>query len=143
MGVPTWCHHHGSKMRVEEFDKTFRSLRLAGSAARLTIIPWSGDIQKWLVVWEVIQSSSEKAVGSVVFSSDDLRSAFGLSDESTEFSLWLIDLYGGDSARQGKYIRWKEFLNIPCPGTGHDGDPNVSIHIDGEMANAVRSLLGE
>lgn len=43
--------------------------------------------------------------------------------------------------KQGAFIRYGNFLNIPSPGTGHDGDPNISILIDGPIRRAVRQLL--
>jgi hypothetical protein len=54
---------------------------------------------------------------------------------------WLLDRYGGDSAAQGFYIRWRNCLNIPCPGTGHDGDPNISVTLSDDIKEAVRQLL--
>jgi len=32
-------------------------------------------------------------------------------------------------------------LNIPCPGTGHDGDPNVSVYIEESIQRAIEQLL--
>jgi hypothetical protein len=139
---PIWCHHHGSKMRVENFNKCNHFLVIAGSAASVRITRKSTTVDEgWFVEWEVVQSQQAKVSGRVFFTSDDLRAAFGLSQESGEFGDWLIEQFGADSASQGKFIRWKNFLNIPCPGTGHDGDPNVSIHIDEDIQNAVRQLL--
>ena len=71
---------------------------------------------------------------------DRLRGAFGLSDEVLEGSAWLVESYTAQSAAQGKYIRLGKFLNIPCAGTGHDGDPNVSIVINPDMRDAVDRL---
>lgn len=140
---PEWCHHHGSKMRVEKFDKDEQIIIISGSAAKVEISRRIAGVDvEWFVDWEVIQNHTEKTKGCVIYTSDDLLAAFGLSDESSDHSVWLIERFGADSARQGKYIRWKEFLNIPCPGTGHDGDPNISIHLDEQMVNAVRQLLG-
>jgi hypothetical protein len=33
-------------------------------------------------------------------------------------------------------------LNIPTPGTDHDGDPNVSVELDMKMAQAVKEIIG-
>lgn len=141
-GIPNWCHHHGSKMRVEEFSKGNYLLVIAGSAASVRITRRAKTVdEEWFVEWEVVQSQQAKVNGRAFFASDDLRAAFGLSQESGEFGDWLIEQFGADSASQGKFIRWKNFLNIPCPGTGHDGDPNVSIHIDDDVQNAIRQLL--
>jgi len=141
---PVWYHHHGMKMRVKELNKEKQTLIISGSAASVSIgrAP-IGFITTamWSVEWKIIWSPAEFTGGRIIFNSDELRAAFGLSDDSGEHGDWLIERFGGDSAEQGKYIRWKKFLNIPCPGTGHDGDPNVSIDIDEEMRNAVKQLL--
>lgn len=144
---PVWCHHHGFKMAVELLDLDNCTLIISGSAAKVVIkkssleFPDSGG---WLVNWEVIQSKPRGAGsrGRTLFTDKQLMAAFGLTQYPGEFGDWIIEQYGADSAEQGKYIRWREFLNIPCPGTGHDGDPNVSINIDEDMIAAVQKLLG-
>ena len=142
MHFPIWWHHHGFKMQVEEFNKGVHLLVIAGSAARVRITRRATTVDEgWFVDWEVVQTQQEKVNGRVIFKSNDLRAAFNLSKESGRFGDWLMEQFGADSAGQGKYIRWKMFLNIPCPGTGHDGDPNVSIHLGEEIQNAVRQLL--
>lgn len=143
MCFPIWFHHHGYKMCVEKLlSKGNHLLIIAGSAAGVKITRRATTVDEgWFIEWEVVQSQQSKVNGRVVFTADDLRAAFGLSQESGEFGDWLIERFGADSASQGKFIRWKNFLNIPCPGTGHDGDPNVSIHIDEEVQNAIRRLL--
>ncbi|MBI4119168.1 MAG: hypothetical protein HY452_02815 [Parcubacteria group bacterium] len=143
---PIWCHHHGAKMRVSQFDQQNRILTISGSAARVTIRKASlvyRDVEGWFVDWKVIQLSPYRvgARGRSQFNDEDLAAAFGLSENSGKFGDWLIEQFGADSAEQGKYIRWRNFLNIPCPGTGQDGDPNVSIHLDDEIRNAVQQLL--
>ena len=143
---PIWCHHHGSKMRVEQLDQQNHILVISGSAAKVTIRKASSvypDAKGWFVDWKVVQYKpyDEGACGRSQFNDEDISAAFGLSESSGKFGEWLIKQFGADSAEQGKYIRWKNFLNIPCPGTGHDGDPNVSIHLDEEIQNAVRQLL--
>jgi len=143
---PVWYHHHGSKMRVSHFNPQNHTLVIDGSAANLTINRAKQSYRKkegWFIEWKVSQAkpSQEGTVGRVWFSDKDLAAAFGIIDETDKYSAWLIQRYGGDCATQGKYIRWKNFLNIPCPGTGHDGDPNVSIDLDDEIQNAVKQLL--
>ena len=95
----------------------------------------------WFVDWEVIYSLNEKTTGRIRLLVDELKVAFRLSESQRCFGKWLIDKYNASSAEQGKYIRRGDFLNIPCPGTGHDGDPNISIEIDDEIREAVRQLL--
>lgn len=143
LSKPKWCHHHCLKMRVDKFYKDNYLIVIAGSAAQVRITRRAMTVDEgWFVDWEIIHSQQESAEGRVIFTTEELRAAFGLSNSpGGEFSYWLIQDYGGDSASQGKYIRWQNYLNIPCPGTGHDGDPNVSICLDNEIKDTVRWLL--
>jgi hypothetical protein len=147
-GHPIWWHHHGRKMEVSE--QTDDRLIIKSNAARLTIQkaspifpdePLTKD--HWFVDWQVVQCRpiQELVSGRRWLTRDDLRSAFGIIDDSGKYGKWLIDRYGADAAEQMKYIRWHEFLNIPCPGTGNDGDPNISIEISDEIQRAIAKLL--
>ena len=143
--LPVWCHHHCHKMRLTEHDVVNRRLVIAGSAATLTIEPPSGPLMNtWTVTWKVtwkIRHSWGEVQGCIWFKKEELMTAFGIIDGPCRFGQWIIDQYGADAAEQGQYIRWREFLNIPCPGTGHDGDPNISIELDTKIHDAVRRLL--
>jgi len=145
---PVWWHENGYRLRVKELNVDTKVLVLSATAAKLTISPHVLTENKgWDVDWEIVQSypRQEKANGRVFFFEQQLRAAFYLSDDldkgDAEVSQWLLDRYGGDLAVQGSFIRFKNFLNIPCPGTGHDGDPNISIEITEEIKEAVRQLL--
>ena len=139
VGVPEWYNMHGSKINIIDFDTPTLTLIIAGGAASLRISYIFA--KRWAVRWEIIQSVDQKIKGSVYFSPSELEAAFGLSGDSGDFGDWIIERYGADSAEQGKYIRWDRFLNIPCPGTGHDGDPNISIYVDDVLRDAVQDLL--
>ena len=144
LSSPIWCHHHGAKMQVVQFNQEEHRLVIAGSAAKVTIrhgsqIQEGGDV--WVVDWEVTHAHDEVVRGRRRFEKHELLAAFGLTAHSGNFGQWLLERFGADSAEQGKYIRWRHFLNIPGPGTGHDGDPNVSIHIDDGIREVVRQLL--
>lgn len=140
LGYPIWWHHHGDKIRVREVNDN--SIRLAGSAAELTIT--RGNENEWVVAWKVVRRfGSEEAAGQVVMSTDELGAAFDLNKLTGDYGDFLLDRFGGTSAEQGYFIRYQDFLNIPCPGTGHDGDPNISILLDQEIKQSVRELLGD
>lgn len=144
LGIPDWCHMHGSKISVEKLDMKNKTLLLKGSAASCLIQKSSNIYPKskgWMVSYEVIHSPYSKVNGSIWFSKKDIESAFNLSDNSGKYGNHIIEKYGATVAEQGKYIRWKTYLNIPCPGTAHDGDPNISIHLDFDIKNAVLQLL--
>jgi hypothetical protein len=148
-GFPIWWHNHGLKMRVELFDKEKPILVISGSAAKITIKNISSEYpnypheEGWLVDWEVKYWAplELKACGRCNFTKEELLSAFGLSKFTGDNGDCLIERFGAESAQQGKYIRWKKFLNIPCPGTGHDGDPNVSIYIEEDIREAIEQLV--
>lgn len=141
---PTWWHHHGVKMMVKHIDKQQRLLVIKATAAEVGILPIRLSIgERWIVLWEVKQSQNEGVNGRALFTPDELRAAFGLptdlktsTDDGTFFGR-----PGVDFAVQGKFARRGNYLNIPCTGTGHDGDPNVSIEVTEEMQEALRQLL--
>jgi len=147
VGVPVWWHMRGFKMAVSELDATKRTLRITGSAAEIIIRPARSiapGMDGWYVDWRV---STNKAFevggrGRVYLGDDDLKAAFGLPVDDFYNDDETIERYGGQMASRGKFIRWSGYLNIPCPGTGHDGDPNVSIEVDDNMRQAVAQLLG-
>lgn len=143
MGKPEWWHNHGHKMHVKELDLTARRLVIEGGAdVTIAHNAERKDEIEWLLDWEVSQGGDELVRGRRTFTSAQLAAAFGVNDTASgEYGEWLLDRYGGESAEQMLYIRWKDFLNIPCPGTGHDGDPNVSIFLWPETVEAVRQLL--
>ncbi len=145
---PEWWHHHGIKMRLKSIDHQQKQLVISGSAATVIIrkAPSVNPQTKegWFVDWEVEHyvPYGIKAQGRCHFTDEDLGIAFGLMVSPIPDER-IVDQYGIVSFRQGKYIRLNNFLNIPCPGTGHDGDPNVSIELDEEIREAILKLLHE
>ena len=146
-GFPEWFHHHGIKMKMKFFSFELSTIIIDSSAAKVNIEKSSSmypDTNMWIVDWAVVQCRplNEGVSGRVCFSRENLATAFMISRDLTDIgSQWMIERFEADSASQGKYIRRKNFLNIPCPGTGHDGDPNVSIFVSEEMKRAVFQLL--
>lgn len=144
-GQPSWCHHHGSRMMLKTFDEESKTIIIKGPAAELMIAPHDSYGKKypgqWVLHWKIIHSRISKVQGQVFMTSLQLSWAFDLSEGTGKFGAWLIRDYGADSAEQGKYIREGRYLNIPCPGTGHDGDPNISIQLNDEICAAVKKII--
>lgn len=161
---PAWWHHRGEKMTVTFLDTVNTVLELTASAASVTIKElevepvWQKPLLRkkaasaqtpivykteWIVRWQVVQTVNLDFVnGQARFFTEELRAAFGIQPLPRELShMWLIQQYGADDARQKLFIRRGPYLNIPCPGTGHDGDPNVSIYVTDEIKAAVEQLL--
>jgi len=136
---PDWFHQHGNKMTVENVDMEKKRLKISSPAANVQITRIELG---WLVSWEIRHSQNEFAKGAIIFNSKDLRHAFTFTIfGNTEFDMHLMRAFNADAAVQGKFIKKSHFLNIPCPGTGHDLDPNISIMIDENMQEAVQKLL--
>lgn len=135
---PIWWHHHGGKMKLLAVGLLNDILIIQASAAELVI---RKRRTAWAVEWKIIQSQDEQTRGRAIFSNQELMAAFGATASMESHSEWLIQNHGGTVASQGKFIRYQEWLNIPCPGTGHDGDPNVSIGLDGKIEKAVWNLV--
>jgi len=148
-GKPIWWQEHGAEMSVKNFDQQNLILNLSSGRGTELIITKASLISRnvigWFVDWEITHQIYDKigVKGRVWFNDDVLKSAFGLSDSSGMYGNWLIERYGADVADPGKYIRWKEFLNIPCPGTVHEEDPNISILLNENIKHAVQKLFEE
>jgi hypothetical protein len=140
--VPNWYHHQGRNMQIKKCSIENSLLIIAGSAAELKLTRKTGtNNHAWYVDWEVRYSEQEKTQGRIIMSTDELRAAFGLENVTQETSQWLVHTYKASCAGQGKFIRTESFLNIPGPGTGHDGDPNISIELDEQIIDAITKLV--
>jgi hypothetical protein len=138
---PNWWCERGDKIEVTSLENN--QLILEGSAAKLVISPWNDPPYIWKIEWEIVNlRDQEWSRGQTMWTIEMLQAAFGLKEGITgDFGDWIIERFGAESAEQGEFIRWETFLNIPGPGTGHQGDANISIRITEEIREAVRRLL--
>lgn len=138
-GYPIWFNSKGMKMMLVP-DSKDDTVKIAATAAILSVQRMGPH--EFIVNWQIVlcAPSDEKTTGSRRFSKEEVQMAFGLSDRTDHSSDELIERFGGTSASQGRFLRYQEFLNIPCPGTGHNGDPNISIELDGNIKEAIRRL---
>jgi hypothetical protein len=138
--IPAWWHLHGGKMEFDEKESREGStVVFRASAAKITIRLINGD--KFEVTYWINNGWRGEINGLINMDRKALEAAFGLKDEMEDSSVGTIKKYGATVARQGIFIRWKEFLNIPSPGTGSDGDPNVSVFITDEIKEAIANSL--
>lgn len=137
-GCPIWWHHHGVKINIVAQGLCNDLLLLQGSAAELLIQRYQ---TRWLLTWKIIHGPKTAVSGVVIFPDNELLAAFGRYYSTPKHSTWLIDRYGGTAAYQGLFIRYQNWLNIPCPGTGNDGDPNLSIELDEKITQAIIDLV--
>lgn len=142
--APVWWHHNGAEMRPL-FGGEDKKIEIYSDSALLTISPNEhsrDDRDLWLVTWEIRRLSPCGINGKTTMSTEALCRAFALAEGTAKSSDWLLQHYGADSAEQERYIRSGDYLNIPGPGTGRDGDPNVSVLLDEDIREAVRHILG-
>lgn len=140
---PDWWHMRGSKVRLTSSEP--RRLVVANAAvASVEVSPVLGEYGNWLVDWKVSHSPRTFVHGVTDMTDIDLAAAFGLIDRYVGMrghGRELLHRNGGSSAEHHKFIRFEDYLNIPGPGTGNDGDPNVSVLLDDEIKAAARTLL--
>jgi hypothetical protein len=143
--MPIWWHHHGSKIRWIGMDNANspenRTFLLESSAVKIRIYP-AHEQKGWIVEYTIKHSLQSRNSGIIWMSKEDLETAFGLSDACEEaYGQGIINDHGGEVAHQGMYLRYHHYLNIPGPGTGHDGDANVSIDVDPDIKGALKHFL--
>lgn len=135
---PNWFHRCGPKMAIESFDAETLSLTLQASSAKLEITPHEKGT--FLVRWTLFNTKHEKTEGVMVFSQDRLKAAFMVPVTlPSDFSSFLAN-YDATDGVPGYFIRRGRFLNIPCPGTAYDGDPNLSVFVTDEIKKAVKAI---
>jgi len=138
---PIWWVSHGTKMRVVEDECGKNVLVIRGSAAEVKITKMPGTDSGWLIEYRIDHGGYCQSNGQVWMNESELAAAFRLRDDHENSKLWLIRRYGGTVAIQRLFIRYREFLNIPGPGTGYQGDSNVSIKLYPETILAVHKLI--
>lgn len=137
---PEWWHHHGIKTRLSADDPP-SLVTISNNASKLEIFHELPPSLLWRSTWNIKFCPRERVSGTIRMDTNTLKAAFAFANTITDESRWLIEKYGGEAAEQGSFIRWKDFLNIPGPGTGHDGDPNISILLNNEIKRAVGDLI--
>ncbi len=138
--MPVWCHHHCLKMTLVEASEhkiVICSDENPSSAAASIVIERVFGHDELFSIQYQLRHSDSSVTGRIEMRSEFLRSAFGVADIVGESSAWLLENFGGDAAHQGSFIRYKNYLNIPGPGTGHDGDANISARIDEKMTTVI------
>lgn len=147
---PSWWSAKGINMKVDgvvlERGKHPIVNIAIGSAARVFICQCDSRRGDFDVQYHINHCDGSHSSGSIVMSRADLARAFGLiNGYGVGFShsgAGLLEMgYELDAASQGKYVRLGNYLNIPHPGTGLVGDPNVSVQIKAEMKSAIQALL--
>ena len=140
---PKWWHHHGDKIRVVKksiIGSNGDFILMETNATKLKIEKQK-EIDSWTIEWKVRHGLGSSTSGIIYLHTEDIERAFDQRNNNKETSQWLIEEYGGTDASQGKFIRYRQYLNIPSPGTGHDGDPNISIELNDQIIESVKEII--
>lgn len=138
---PRWQVYKGHTLKLVSSNS--KSVRLAGTTTSLTITAAGSDRpDHWAVSWKIKHDCGE-VEGFVYMNDEELQRAFDMINGLGTFGQALAERTSTrvDAAEQGKFVRVGSFLNIPHPGTGLQGDPNISIEIDDDMRLAVLRLV--
>lgn len=149
---PTWWHTGGAKMKVTAGDER-HYLTISNKRAYLTISKASltdpKDNSGWNLRWEIEHRSKNadkpygKIAGKVYFSDEQLTGAFELADDHGDTTNEINKRFLVSSGVKGKYVRVLNCLNIPCPGSSLNGDPNISVYCTEEIKAALRTLQSD
>lgn len=138
---PKWFHPHGFKLLLGgESGLTHENEILIGSKVVQLLIRPSANKENYQIFWRIVFRTEEFVQGQICMPGSELRDAFCLLQHPS-YTGALVEEFKADSGIQGRYIRKNQFLNIPMPGTGMDGDPNISIFISDEIKESVRKLI--
>jgi hypothetical protein len=141
---PAWWSEMGRKAHVSGMPNGVNLTITTNSAHFILSRRPEGDLWKneWNGEWIIHVSEKEEIRGNRFFSPDELKAAFGVSGwTSVAEDIDGCMRFGADIFVPGKFILKDAYLNIPCPGTGCKGDPNMSILVDGEIRASVAHLL--
>ncbi|MFA5187883.1 MAG: hypothetical protein WC460_00800 [Patescibacteria group bacterium] len=142
---PNWCHGMAHKKRVESQtaeDKLAKRLKISASCVWLTIsfLPEATTDECWLVEWRIEHSWEHISHRGRIFTKANLLSAFNVGPAEIPKDL----IYPGcpaEAVYPNKYIRFREYLNIPGPARLTEYDDSFSIIIRPAIQKAVLELI--
>lgn len=143
---PLWFNPEGSKITriTPEYNHPIEPILWLESDKVSVSIKY--DIRnKWIVHYTIYEQNESSIKCDIHMTAEAIYAAFGINDEYGDLP-WdrgqgIIDRFGGHFCLQGKFIRWKNWLNIPGPGTGLKGDVNLSLEITDDIKKVVREFM--
>jgi len=137
--VPVWWHPGGNSLSFHSGSEDH--LCLSSEYARLILSGRQGGcVVQWLIKTPHCANKDGYLAGQIIFDIPTFIAAFGGLDLVHFTAYPMIHLHGGVAARQGFFLRFDEYLNIPGPGCGMDGDPNISIYLEHEIKDEIARL---
>ena len=136
---PKWWSGKGDKMEVGSLILSTSSLLIRNGEVAELRIEHSADSTHWKVSWKILHGTGE-VTGWTRMSTGELEVAFRVT-ENVPAGMNDFPGHMSHASIQGGFIRFGNYLNIPHPATGSQGDPNISVFISDEIRGAVEKLL--
>lgn len=137
---PVWWNPHGKDMKVSKGETDLKMGKLVIKRPTVRVEINASLANRLIFFWRkcIVDGQFE---GDIAFSADGLLVAFGLIKPEAAQDKDLIIHSQHACMVKSRFIKEYDYLNIPCPGTGNDGDPNVSILLTDEIREAIAKLL--
>ena len=127
---PSWAHYASARVYIVFNRQGKKCLTISSGSCHLKIRPIGDGKRKWEVRWIMFDKGPGNEVyGTRIFNPVELATAFDLHRDLVKTDDLFTAHYNAEYGIPGKFIRKGQFLCIPCPGTGVDGDPNMSIFL--------------
>lgn len=138
--TPRWWNRKGYGVYSPQ-EKTEGYITYTTESGHLKIRPGPRRDQ-FLVRSILFQPGDLRTDIPALLSSDELATMFNIEPrQRTANNPEYAELFGGDAGIPGKFFRFENFVNFPCPGTGFDGDPNFSFVLKEFMNEEIRCLI--
>jgi len=140
---PAWWHPKGAFMRVHHVvsQPHKRELFIKGASDSFWLnITSQAGAATWYLQWQLYHEWAQQVTGKVRLATGELCLAFALQELPLEQDP-LISRYRQWVCRPGCFFRLADFLNIPCRGTGQNGDPNMSLLLTPEIKTHLANLI--
>jgi len=137
---PHWWVSHGGKMEVKRRSNLRLLLKSSTSELELSRDDGSGTFTVFYRLHHGSGSTEHQING---LHETEVKEMFALENGGrSDYQIFAPLTTYADAALPGAYCRQAGYLNIPHPGAGKQGDPNLSVHITEEIRTAVQDFLG-
>lgn len=137
---PNWWHSYG-RLVSRTLERQESELTFSSGAAHIKIGRSSTPRNMFEVRWIIFTKGQGRVDGFRVFNKKEMVSAFNIAGECGTSDTEFAGRYDADVGIPGYFIRKDDYLNIPCPGTGIGGDPNISIKITQVMRDQITKFI--
>lgn len=136
---PHWWHGRG-KTVYDAGNRRDRSIVTLTSKSCHLKIQRTGE-NEWIVSVYMHYPGKNRTTHERYFNAVELATAFDTPrDLSVGNGLYAFRRRANFGV-EGLFIRRGNFLNIPCPGSGVDGDPNMSIRLTAHIREKIGRFL--